>query len=77
MQNVKLNDQFARMKNIWNKDIENQHQFEWIGFAKVISIWTLTEKNDTVATDYYRYLPNNGLKNFIRSGYFRMLLQLH
>ena len=76
MQNVKLNEQFTRMRNIWNKDVENPHQFEWIGFAKIISIWTLAEKNDTVATDYYRYLPSNELKNFIRRGYYPYIKQI-
>lgn len=76
MQTVKINEQFTRMRNILNKDIENPHQFEWIGFAKIISIWTFAEKNDIEATDYYRYLPSNELKNFIRRGYYPYIKQI-
>lgn len=71
MQNSQIDEQFTRMRNSLNKNIDNLCQNEWIGFAKVISIWTLAEKNDIQGNDYYRYLSNNELKNFIRQGYYR------
>ena len=73
IQTTEINKQLKRMETIWNRQIENSHPFEWVGFAKRISIWILSEKNDTDGTDYYRYLPSDELKNFIRQGFYRFI----
>jgi hypothetical protein len=68
IQESEVNRQFQRMRDTWIKNKQNLHQNEWIGFGKRISIWILANKIDTTSTDYYRYLSNNELKNFIQSG---------
>ncbi len=73
MQTIELNNQFERMRRIFQDNLNTPTRNEWVGFAKVISIWTLAEKNDTIETDYYRYLSNNELKNFIRQGYYEYI----
>ena len=71
-----LNSQFSRMREILERRIQNPEVFEWIGFGKTISIWILVLKNDTNPTDYYRYLKNNDLRNFIQSrGYYHYIKQ--
>jgi len=76
MQETALNEQFNRMRNIWTKNIANSNQNEWVGFGKRISIWILSDKVDTTGTDYYRYLSNNELKNFIRQGFYGFIREI-
>lgn len=73
MQNVALNEQFNRMRRIFRDNINEPTRDEWVGFSKTISIWILSSKNDTSGRDYYRYLPNNELKNFIQRGYYKYI----
>ncbi|MDO9549642.1 MAG: hypothetical protein Q7J03_01585 [Methanoregula sp.] len=73
IQETAINEQLDRMQKIWSTRIENSYHPEWVGFAKRISLWILSEKNDIAGTDYYRYLSNNELKNFIRQGYYRFI----
>jgi hypothetical protein len=69
-----LNSQFSRMREILERRIQYPNIFEWIGFGKTISIWILVQKTDTNPTDYYRYLKNNDLRNFIQSrGYYHYI----
>lgn len=73
IQTDELNFQFSRMQSILERKIQDPNHIEWIGLGKTISIWNFVQKTDSTTTDYYRYLSNNELKNFIQRGYYHYI----
>lgn len=58
------------MREIHDKCIKDPSHKEWTGFGKTISLWIIIQETNTINQDFYRYLPNNQLKNFITRGYY-------
>ena len=70
IQNDVVESQISRMREIHERCLHNPEHREWTGFGKTISLWIIIQETDTINRDFYRYLPNNQLKNFISRGYY-------
>jgi len=70
IQNNAIENQISRMREIHERCLHNPNHREWTGFGKTISLWIIIQETDTTNRDFYRYLPNNQLKNFISRGYY-------
>jgi len=70
IQNNAIENQISRMREIHERCLHNPNHREWTGFEKTISLWIIIQEIDTTNRDFYRYLPNNQLKNFISRGYY-------
>lgn len=70
IQNKEIESQLSRMREIHDKCIKDPSHKEWTGFGKTISLWIIIQETNTINQDFYRYLPNNQLKNFITRGYY-------
>jgi len=70
IQNTAIDLQISRMREIHERCLKNPDHREWTGFGKTISLWIIIQETDTINRDFYRYLPNNQLKNFISRGYY-------
>jgi len=70
IQNTAIDFQISRMQEIHDRCLQNPELREWTGFEKTISIWIIIQETNTTNQDFYRYLPNNQLKNFISRGYY-------
>jgi hypothetical protein len=71
--NKEIESQISRMIKIHEKCIKNPEHKEWTGFGKTISLWIIFQETNTINKDFYRYLPNNQLKNFIARGYYHYI----